>query len=609
MSKRGTENQITKDDYDRGDDDESSSIMGTFKKASSDELAKRPIRTLRRLGQRTVSDLSDDGAKKPSVFASMGSSFSNPAISQPLSDQTKTANPFANINFGAPPANTTSTPITTTNTTTTATTTKTTPTTSAANIPKQSNAVFGSVFGQPAINSGSSTANSSFSSGFGNASSTPSFSNNAFTFNVGSNAKPLTMPDTDSSKGYSGGVKDREAYQRALRGVNTSFVKKMQKEMEHNPTVNMAQIFQQYIDARIKVRKEFRGIEEPRAIVLNDSKDGDSTASSPGGLRTSAKLSRMGSGSSDSPKISFGLPVDITATNSSGSNKKSFGGFGGDNSTSTSGATASLAAPTPAASSVVSPSGFSGIGGTASMFGFGSSTMKGAVDPPKNPTSGWNFGTPAISAPSSSSVSSVPFSSAATSSGLFSSSTSNAVTTPKPFSFNPPPKPFAFSTPPSTTATSAGGPPKPFAFQLPTSGVPLSSDAAGTQGDEEKMPDDTKSELMDNREGEENETTVFEVRAKLFTIVDNEYKDLGVGQFRVNENSETKKRRMIMRTTGTGLLTLNSWVIQGMPPKREKNNVTLFAIEEGKPKKFVLRVKEEQAAKDAVQAMETGQDA
>jgi hypothetical protein len=45
MSKRGTENQITKDDYDRDEEEESSQEMGTFKKASNEELARRPYVT------------------------------------------------------------------------------------------------------------------------------------------------------------------------------------------------------------------------------------------------------------------------------------------------------------------------------------------------------------------------------------------------------------------------------------------------------------------------------------------------------------------------------------------------------------------------------------
>lgn len=121
------------------------------------------------------------------------------------------------------------------------------------------------------------------------------------------------------------------------------------------------------------------------------------------------------------------------------------------------------------------------------------------------------------------------------------------------------------------------------------------------------MPDDTKSQLVENREGQEDEDTVFEVRARLYGIVNGENKDLGVGQFRVNENKSTKKRRMIMRTGGTGLVTLNSWVIQGMPAKRDKTVLTLFAIDDNKPKRFMLRVKEESAAEELFNALEAGQ--
>ena len=49
------------------------------------------------------------------------------------------------------------------------------------------------------------------------------------------------------------------------------------------------------------------------------------------------------------------------------------------------------------------------------------------------------------------------------------------------------------------------------------------------------------------------------------------------------------------------------WVIQGMGPKREKNSVTIFGIEDGKPKRFLLRAKEEQAALDVVKELEKAQ--
>lgn len=49
------------------------------------------------------------------------------------------------------------------------------------------------------------------------------------------------------------------------------------------------------------------------------------------------------------------------------------------------------------------------------------------------------------------------------------------------------------------------------------------------------------------------------------------------------------------------------WVIQGMGPKREKNTVTIFGIEDSKPKRFLLRVKEEHSALDIFQELEKAQ--
>jgi len=46
-----------------------------------------------------------------------------------------------------------------------------------------------------------------------------------------------------------------------------------------------------------------------------------------------------------------------------------------------------------------------------------------------------------------------------------------------------------------------------------------------------------------------------------------------------------------------------------MGPKREKNTVTIFGIEDGKPKRFVLRVKEEQSAMEVVKELEHAQTA
>lgn len=213
---------------------------------------------------------------------------------------------------------------------------------------------------------------------------------------------------------------------------------------------------------------------------------------------------------------------------------------------------------TSSTTTITTTTATSGFGGAFSSGGFGGSTggafggfsSKGSSDSaPKTSTPGWSFGqvtTSGATSQSTSAPTSTP-SLFSTPSNPFSSASSSI--TPAPFA---PAKPFSFNVPGASTAATTT--PAPFSgFQVPKATV-----ASSNEAESDKMPDETKSELQGDREGEEDEKTVFEVKAKLYAIEGGENKDKGVGQFRVNENGETKKRRMIMRSTGLGQLMLNS---------------------------------------------------
>ncbi|KAF9899331.1 hypothetical protein BX616_003095 [Lobosporangium transversale] len=610
MSKRGTENQITKDDYERGDDDESTPQLGAFRMASTEELSKRTIKPLRRSAAR----------KGPSPFASIGITPSNSTSSQvsattSSSSVTTSANPFAAFTFGAPPVTTgvaTTKPISETGgfTPTTAA-----PTVTAAPMTSQPNT--GNVFAGFAGLTPKTTGD--------NMTTTPgnSFANGTFTFNIGSSAKLEPTPSENQSYGANTASFDREGYHNALRAVNQTFLKKIQKGLEDNPILNLAQVFNKYIVHRAKARSKYLGVEEPRTIILSPggnakfrrAESSESASSSPPGIGSS-KIIRVGSESEEVPQTGFGLPIDITAKSSSmvtdaskdeGSPTRTPPGTSGISST----LSTSVAAKSLPSASTSFPSF-----GAGALSGAGSSSMKGAVDPPKNPIasgSGWNFGgpfgSPGAAAPNLFGTGTIgpikSLKSASSPSGFGSGSIS--VTGAKPFEFTP--KPFSFSVP-STMSASSDAPtaaPKPFSFTVPTSTPAASSSTSDDQANE-KMPDDTKSNLVDTREGEEGEITVFEVRAKLYSIVDGNLKDMGVGQFKVNENQESKRRRMIMRIGGTGSLVLNSWVYTDLPPKRDeqKTTLTVFSVEDGKPKMFRVKVKEEQSRDDLFKALEAG---
>ena len=103
--------------------------------------------------------------------------------------------------------------------------------------------------------------------------------------------------------------------------------------------------------------------------------------------------------------------------------------------------------------------------------------------------------------------------------------------------------------------------------------------------------------------GEEAEETVFSCRAKLYHFEGKEWKERGVGTFKINiawapssEESSDRKSRLIMRTDGVHRVVLNTPIFRGMKvgnadgdePTGKTLNVT--GIEGGKPTLFALKV-------------------
>jgi hypothetical protein len=105
--------------------------------------------------------------------------------------------------------------------------------------------------------------------------------------------------------------------------------------------------------------------------------------------------------------------------------------------------------------------------------------------------------------------------------------------------------------------------------------------------------------------GEEEEKTYFSCKAKLFHFTNKEWKERGVGTFKVNvkeppsdadDEASKKTARMIMRADGVLRVMLNSPIFKGMPvgevsgaePKGKQLN--LASVEDGKTVPLLLRV-------------------
>ncbi|KAJ5171346.1 uncharacterized protein N7500_004129 [Penicillium coprophilum] len=107
--------------------------------------------------------------------------------------------------------------------------------------------------------------------------------------------------------------------------------------------------------------------------------------------------------------------------------------------------------------------------------------------------------------------------------------------------------------------------------------------------------------------GEENETTQFTAKGKLYYFDDKKWKERGIGTFKVNlktESSGKKSGRMIMRADGALRVMLNSAIWQSMPFGDSKSarpttrDIYLASKEDDKVISLLLRLGSEKPAQE-----------
>ncbi|CEJ59182.1 hypothetical protein PMG11_07815 [Penicillium brasilianum] len=146
---------------------------------------------------------------------------------------------------------------------------------------------------------------------------------------------------------------------------------------------------------------------------------------------------------------------------------------------------------------------------------------------------------------------------------------------------------------------------------------PIGADESGDEGSDSESGEETTAFEADKTDerfyeqtietGEEEEENLFTCKGKLFHFSSGEWKERGVGTFKVNSRtSETGKQhgRMIMRADGALRVMLNSPVFKGMTFGDAKNQeptskqILLASNEEGRTVPLLLRVGNEALAKD-----------
>ncbi|KAJ3055975.1 hypothetical protein HK097_008584 [Rhizophlyctis rosea] len=188
---------------------------------------------------------------------------------------------------------------------------------------------------------------------------------------------------------------------------------------------------------------------------------------------------------------------------------------------------------------------------------------------------------------------------------------------------------FTFGSPPSTASTSTSGrdakpapfsfgggsaggsaafgfgmapAPPPFSFVRPALNTAGSSaedgkdNEDGGDGDDAAPPEEQIGDTLMKGAGEEEEDTVYEVRAKLSKREGDKWPVVGLGQLKLNKNRTTGKVRFLFRAEASGRLLLNSATYPELKPAVQmagkQANVTFMAANDaGKLTMFAAKVK------------------
>lgn len=135
-----------------------------------------------------------------------------------------------------------------------------------------------------------------------------------------------------------------------------------------------------------------------------------------------------------------------------------------------------------------------------------------------------------------------------------------------------------------------------------------SQPVAGDEG----TPDDAKLLPTSNHdgegEGEEDEETTYTVKAKVFklskTPEKSEWKELGIGMFRLKKHKETGARRALMRNSATGRIIMNFRLFVSLTPTLMKTMISFVGHDEGAPASFRIRVKTPEQAQELKNALD-----
>ncbi|CAE6462023.1 hypothetical protein ACGC1H_001698 [Rhizoctonia solani] len=628
MAKRASEHQITRDD---GSDDDEHEVKVGMNKADASALAGRQIKGLPKrrgatpLAASTASSNSSSAAPSPRLAGFTG--FGGPPAA---ATETKPEAPrFAGFSgFGAPaPAPTAA---------------------KLAETPRFGGFTgFGTVAKTDAPAPAPAAETKPAFTGFGakpatTASSMPLASTSSF----GTTPKPeASKPESKET------TSDTDAalkYWTSLRGLNHAFVENVKQSTEADVFCDLSAGVKQYLEFREKVVKEYEDSKKAAGVKPAETKPAETKSTfsfgAPSSTASTSSPFTFGApkpaATSTEPKPSLAIPPKATVFPPADaplvtpaatppvippSPKKPVPAFH------------SAVAPIPEATPTPSPMPE---GSTPNVFEVAAkkSVEEKKTDKPAKPSFSFGASTP-LGSSSTTKPDTKPFSFSTGNSTPFAGfggETPSTTVTPggtvKPFAFttplSTPGTPFAFgagSPKGNTTAARPSGsvgfsfgasPPRKetpaFSFGAsPASAAVTPKSETAPNSDEDKDKDKPKEEIEPKADeepdtdkaqtsgaGEENEDTVFGARARVLRFYNQAWVGVGIGQFKIKYDRETKKRRVLHRLEGTGRVVLNCGLFEEMNPVLESKGLMRFTAtdDQGHPMLYRVKVKTEAEA-------------
>lgn len=177
----------------------------------------------------------------------------------------------------------------------------------------------------------------------------------------------------------------------------------------------------------------------------------------------------------------------------------------------------------------------------------------------------------------------------------------------------PVPPSFSFGIPApagSSSSGASGGSAPAFSFQSPkpVAEPAPAQPAAGPAPAEApaEAPTDPSSDtnvLTSQGEGEEDEDTSFEVRAKIWRLDAGKWQDMGVCIVRIKTSKHSGKSRVLARNAVNGNVVLNFALYEGMRVTCEKSVLMFLGFVDAKPCNLRCKVKTNEAAESFKEAL------